>query len=162
MVELTEDLSKSQKMRKDAGKVRMDLVPAEWIIGLAEVCTMGAEKYEPWLWTKGMPRWRLIASNLRHTYAWIRGEHKDAESGLDHRLHAAWNLLVDYSYDVRRLPRDLTGDPAAQGESFTLVTPEAAENEGDNELQHLPEYGAEEFVRPRVFFFLRGASGPYE
>lgn len=103
MTELAEDLvtNGDQSKRKDAGKLRMDLVPAEWVMGLAAVSQMGAEKYAPWAWVKRvMEPWRMKASTLRHTYAWIGGEVLDAESGLDHRLHAAWNLLASYYYDV--------------------------------------------------------------
>jgi hypothetical protein len=96
-----------QSKRKDAGKLRLDLVPQEWIDGLAAVCQMGAEKYAPWAWVKNpMDQWRCEASALRHVSAWRRGEEVDAESGLDHRLHAAWNLLASYYYDLKGLNDD--------------------------------------------------------
>jgi hypothetical protein len=111
MVELAGDLSKGAKvpdqtLRKDAGKLRLDLVPPEWIEGLAAVLQMGAEKYEPWGWHKRpMQKWRMIASRRRHALASDKGEILDPESGLDHRLHAAWNLLADWYYDTHDMKR---------------------------------------------------------
>ena len=85
----------------------MDLVPAEWDEGLASVCEMGANKYAPWAWAKNpMESWRMQASALRHIAKWRKGERVDEESGLDHRLHAAWNLLADWYYDLYNMRED--------------------------------------------------------
>jgi hypothetical protein len=68
---------------------------------------MGAEKYAPWAWAKRpMERWRMLASAMRHMSKAAQGEKLDEESGLDHRLHAAWNLLADYYYDQKGVERD--------------------------------------------------------
>lgn len=104
------DPNKDQTLRKDAGKLRLDLVPGAWIEGLARVLQMGAEKYEPWGWAKRpMAHHRMVASRMRHELASDAGERLDPESGLDHRLHAAWNLLADWYYDEVGAKR--MGDP---------------------------------------------------
>jgi iron-sulfur cluster repair protein YtfE (RIC family) len=66
-----------------------DFAPA--LLDVAEVGTFGAKKYARGNWLKvdnGLERyedalWRHL---LQHG--------KDPESGLDHRAHAAWNLLA--------------------------------------------------------------------
>jgi dATP/dGTP diphosphohydrolase len=85
-------------MRWNGDKVRLDLVPAEWVMGLGEVLTFGAKKYEANLWRRGMAFSACIGSSLRHIYKWTMGEEKDPDSGLHHLLHAAVNLLFLYTY----------------------------------------------------------------
>ena len=94
----------NQNLRKDAGKVRFDLVPPEWDVGLAAVCQMGAEKYSPNGWIENpMEHWRVEASMLRHENAFRRGEKLDPESGLHHLLYVAWNALALYYYEEKGL-----------------------------------------------------------
>lgn len=96
--------------RQVTGKARVDLVPLEFVEGLAAVFEMGAKKYAPWAWARNvMPRWVMYASLIRHV-AKSRREKLDEESGLDHRLHAAWNLLVDWYYDEYGYEREVTVD----------------------------------------------------
>jgi len=99
----------------DLGKLRMDLVPEEWLIGLAEVCQYGADKYSDWAWAKNpVERHRLFAAAKRHIAAFRMGEQFDAEAKelanveLDHRVMAAWNLLADYYYDLKEEDRNGT------------------------------------------------------
>lgn len=91
-------------------KLRVDLVPLRFIEGLAEPFAYGAKKYEPWGWLKHpMSRWIMKGSARRHV---IKSDYEliDDESGIDHRLHAAWNLLVDWYYDVEGIEREATND----------------------------------------------------
>jgi hypothetical protein len=91
----------------DTGKLRMDLIPPEWDEGLAQVLQMGAEKYAPNAWIENpMESWRVEAALMRHVAARRRGETVDAESGLDHWLHAAWNCLCLYYYELKGLTPD--------------------------------------------------------
>lgn len=81
--------------KSDKGKLRFDLLPAEWLTGLAEVATYGANKYTDNGWKKvnnGVERY--YAAALRHITAWRKGEEVDPESGLPHLIHAAWNCLA--------------------------------------------------------------------
>lgn len=71
----------------DAGKVRMDLVPGEFVYGVAAAMTYGAIKYDDWNWSKGMRVGRILAALLRHVYARLMGEAIDPESGLPHTWH---------------------------------------------------------------------------
>jgi hypothetical protein len=95
----------------DAGKLRMDLIPADSLRDLAEVYTFGAEKYEDEGWRKGISWKRIYGAVLRHLTAWFLGEDLDQESGLPHLAHACWGLmtLLNYSRNHKQLDdRSLT------------------------------------------------------
>jgi hypothetical protein len=95
-----------QTKRKDAGKLLLDLVPPEFMEGLAIPFMYGAEKYAPNLWKKNpMEQYRCLNSAQRHINSFRKGEQFDPEAlelgwEIDHRLSAAWNLLVDWYYDT--------------------------------------------------------------
>jgi hypothetical protein len=72
-----------------------DLVPfQEMTDAFVRVAEFGAHKYEPWNWSKGLPRVQLLGSLLRHAWAYLRGEERDKESGLLHTDHILWNAAV--------------------------------------------------------------------
>lgn len=74
----------------DEGKLRMDLIPAQVIEGLAKVYTDGAKKYEERNWEKGILYSKLYASTIRHLMAWWRHEDNDPEFGRSHLWNAMW------------------------------------------------------------------------
>jgi hypothetical protein len=90
-----------QTQRKDAGKLRFDLIPPEWPRELARVLSFGAAKYEDHGWEKGMEWSRMVASLQRHLNAWLSGEDFDAELGTHHLSQVAWNALALMTYQMR-------------------------------------------------------------
>ena len=84
--------------RFDAGKLRFDLIPADWETTLAEVLTRGSLKYSERNWEKGMSWSRCYAAVRRHLNAFWRGEDLDKESGLNHLAHVAWGALAILHY----------------------------------------------------------------
>lgn len=81
-----------QKLKKDAGKNRLDLVPAEWFIKDGEVLTFGISKgYASHSW-KSVEIDRYKASTLRHLFSYLNGEKIDPESGLEHLAHVRVNV----------------------------------------------------------------------
>jgi len=85
-------------LRKNDGKLRMDLVPMSSLRALARVLGKGCDKYEDNNWRRGM-KWSIVqASLLRHLMLWIDGEDIDKESGLNHMDHVAANVafLLEY------------------------------------------------------------------
>lgn len=85
-------------VKLDQGKNRIGLMvngfaAALWQVG--EVATFGANKYTPGGWRtveNGAERYKDAA--YRHLLAVELGEAVDAESGLPHLAHAAWNILA--------------------------------------------------------------------
>jgi dATP/dGTP diphosphohydrolase len=93
----------SEGLRYDEGKLRMDLLPHEWVVGLAEVLTAGAKKYADRNWELGMKWSKVWAPALRHMFKFMKGERYDADDGVHHLFHAAWGLLALASYDLRQI-----------------------------------------------------------
>ena len=93
-------------LRYDTGKVRLELLPPEWIWGLGQVTTAGAMKYEPRNWEKGMAWSKVLGPMLRHTYKWMAGEMYDEETGCHHLAMVAWNALALMSYQIKIVGQD--------------------------------------------------------
>lgn len=78
-----------------------DLVPfQEMTDAYVRVAEFGAKKYEPWNWSKGLSRVQILGSLLRHTFAYLRGEETDKDSGLSHTDHIIWNAVA-LTHNVR-------------------------------------------------------------
>lgn len=81
---------------------RQDLIDPWFLQELGLVCGFGAKKYSDDNWRRGYS-WKLsIGAMLRHTYAWLRGEHEDPESGLSHLAHVAWHCMVLFTFNRKR------------------------------------------------------------
>lgn len=98
-------------LRFNGGKIRVDLIPWEWIYGLANLLTIGSVKYAPRNWEKGLSWSDTMASLKRHLLAWERGEDYDPETKSHHMVSVAWNALVLFSMQLRGIgkkdfPRD--------------------------------------------------------
>lgn len=107
----------SGAQREKLNALPYDLVPfKEMTDAYVRVAEFGAKKYAPWNWSKGLSRVQLIGSLLRHTFAYLRGEERDGDSGLLHTDHILWNAValahnVHHNLeDGRRVepPRDYT------------------------------------------------------
>ena len=74
-------------------KCPLEMIPPQYIEGIAEVLKYGASKYAPNNWMRGMS-WETVAGGiLRHITAFRRGEELDPETGLPHLHHAACGLM---------------------------------------------------------------------
>lgn len=82
----------------DNGKPPMGLVHPDFIEGVATVLGFGAEKYGKYNWTEGIEYDRLYDALQRHMNAWYKGEDIDPESGENHLLHAACELMFLYCF----------------------------------------------------------------
>jgi hypothetical protein len=89
-------------VREVAERYNEGKVPLSYILhlpnfmqGLSRVYQYGAAKYSDFNWKKGnKPDTEYLDSALRHIFSWTNGEEYDKESGLNHLLHAAWNLIT--------------------------------------------------------------------
>lgn len=89
-------LDKAQKF--DQEKVRLELVDALAVEGLASVLTFGAKKYAANNWRNGLEYTRIIGALKRHLSAIEKGEDIDPESGLPHvdHLGCCWMFLSNF------------------------------------------------------------------
>lgn len=98
--------------RDDHGKTRWELMAWDALEQVARVSTMGAKKYAPRNWEKGMLYSRVIGSMHRHYIRWwVYGEKVDEESGLPHLAHMAWNALAILTYELRGMGGKLVKNP---------------------------------------------------
>ena len=75
-------------VKADLGKPPMHLLDPYALEEVSKVLAFGAAKYELHNWRKGIKLSRLLSAMLRHTFAFLRGEDIDKESGLPHMAHA--------------------------------------------------------------------------
>ena len=80
-------------VKKDTGKVQVELLSPMWLMGVGQVLTFGASKYHAHNWRYGLKRSRLLGACLRHVFAYLGGEDKDPETGLLHLYHASCCLM---------------------------------------------------------------------
>lgn len=89
------EAASSGAMREKLTFLSYDLIPYQELSeAYARVAEHGAVKYAPWNWSKGLPRVQLLGSLLRHTFAYLRGEERDKDSGLLHTDHILWNAVA--------------------------------------------------------------------
>lgn len=93
-----------------AGKGRYDLIPATPIHRLALHYELGAKKYEPRGWEKGLPLARFIDSAERHM-----NRFKDGDRSEDHLAAVLWNIAgyIETEQRIRdgKLPETLRDVP---------------------------------------------------
>ena len=109
----------SEGRKDDSAKPRMDLIPPELLLGVADVLTYGAAKYAPRNWEKGMSWGRVFGAMMRHMWAWWAGQRVDPESGLPHLHHAACCVAFLMAYEARGSGTD-DRHMAALGERATI------------------------------------------
>lgn len=73
---------------KTEGKGAYHLLPQYPIRRVAEIYRLGAQKYSPFNWMKGLPLSRLLDSAMRHTAQFAEGMEDE-----DHLHMAIWNLM---------------------------------------------------------------------
>lgn len=90
--------------KKDAGKPRMDLVPARADLAMGKIFGFGAEKYDEGdsiygnNWRQGMRWGRVIASLKRHIAKFELGEDYDDETGELHMAHVLCNAAMLHEF----------------------------------------------------------------
>lgn len=144
----------------DAGKLRVGLMFADFACALeavAAVTTFGAQKYTA-------SGWRIVPDGVarytdalhRHLLAHHAGEITDAESGLPHLAHAAWNALAVLELSgARAVPRCPTCNAAvAVTVTFDPRVSKGTCGECGREMLHVHSAG----VTPDD---LRAVLGPY-
>lgn len=87
-------------LKYDADKPRMDLLDPEFLEGVAQVLTFGANKYSANNWRSGIAYSRLIAAAYRHLGAINKGQDLDPETHLQHAYHAACCMMF-LSYMIK-------------------------------------------------------------
>lgn len=107
--------SPATAIKHDSNKLRMDLIPPEAELALAEILTYGANKYADRNWEKGFEggpqaNWdRIYGALRRHLLMYLLGERLDQESGKPHLWHALCCMAFLVTYEVRGMLPELPG-----------------------------------------------------
>ena len=88
--------------RLNEGKLRWDLMPYLAMCEVVKVFTLGANKYDPWNWYRGMNYSVSFASGTRHRIGWWMGEDLDKESGLNHLSHSIANDMINLTFALEK------------------------------------------------------------
>ncbi len=91
-------------------KLRMDLIPAEAIIALAEVLTKGAVKHGERDWEKNTTLDDHFAAAQRHLWKLWKGEVIDPEFGFPHVWHAFCRLAMYITLQERQSAKVIWDD----------------------------------------------------
>lgn len=100
------DKDAARGKRYDAGKLGLHLLPVVALEQVALVLDYGQRKYStPEYdatdnWRRGLSFRSTVGSLLRHSFAFLRGEDRDPESGLLHMAHVAANALFLIYFSV--------------------------------------------------------------
>lgn len=86
-INITGDQVKGLGTKYDQDKSRVDLLDPDFLEDVGRVMGFGAQKYAEDNWRGGISIRRLIGAALRHTFALLRGDDLDAETGLSHAAH---------------------------------------------------------------------------
>jgi len=87
--------------KNDQAKPRMELLDPDYMLGVAQVLTFGAEKYDAYNWQKADKEGieRIKGAMLRHQMAYMNGEVCDPETGLNHMYHIGCNAMFLAYFD---------------------------------------------------------------
>jgi len=96
----------SKGKKESDGKLRVDLIPPEVELALAEVLTYGAMKYGDNNWKKGIEYSKIYGALRRHLLAWRQNDIVDNESGLPHLWHAFTELAFLEWYEINGYAED--------------------------------------------------------
>lgn len=93
-------------LRFNGGKRDFTLIPPDALAYLADLFTIGAKKYAPRNWERGMKYSNIMTSLERHWFAFKSGEDHDPESKLYHMVHVVWNAMALLTYQLRGIGED--------------------------------------------------------
>lgn len=93
-------------LRYDNEKDEWHLLPWDTLSYLVRHYMVGAKKYAPRNWEKGMDYSRCFNSLMRHLTKWWGGEDIDEETGSYHLIAVFWNAGALLTYKIRGIGKD--------------------------------------------------------
>lgn len=93
-------------LRYTGGKRRVDLVPPDAILALADLMTVNGHKYPDRNWEKGMDYSMILGSMERHMLELKSGVDIDHTDNQHHAIKVMWNAMVLYCYWNRKVGND--------------------------------------------------------
>jgi hypothetical protein len=94
-------------IKHDQGKADLSILSVHGLSQIALALQFGAKKYNRYNYLEtGFKYTRLSSAALRHLYAWVWGEDKDAESGLSHLAHAGACIVMLIDHGAHNIGED--------------------------------------------------------
>lgn len=121
-------------IRFTSGKTRVDLVPPDAIMALADLMTANSHKYPDRNWELGMEYSKVLASMERHLLKLKAGEDIDPTDNQPNAIKVMWNAMALFCYWHRGVgtddrykvpmpgPRPLPADASATAAAERLAT----------------------------------------
>ncbi|MCB0512607.1 MAG: hypothetical protein KDC72_08660 [Bacteroidetes bacterium] len=113
---LSTDILKSEGVKYDDDKIRLELLPPELLFAVGQILTFGANKYADRNWELGMKWSRVFGAAMRHLWCWWGGKlptttnfvfgDLDTETKFSHLWHAACCIAFLISYEERKTGED--------------------------------------------------------
>lgn len=103
---LKEIKERTQGVKNDTNKPRMELLSHVAMLEIAKVMGFGAAKYSSDNWRSGFAWRRLIGAAMRHLSAYSDGEDKDPESGISHLAHVGCCIMFLLEHEIKGLGTD--------------------------------------------------------
>jgi hypothetical protein len=129
----------SQGKKFDQGKPSISNIPAEFILGVANVFNFGAQKYGRHNYRQGLAHSRCLDAAARHLLAIMNGEDIDPESGLPHVYHLGCSVAM---YDWNRVHHpeldDRYKEPIAPNDPLSIGYPSPPPPPSNNYWNRIP------------------------
>ena len=89
-----ETVSVTGSKRLNSGKPEVSQLDPIFVLELAELMTISAEKYGKYNWALGQNYTTAFDSCMRHLLQFMAGEDRDKESSRNHLIYAAANIMI--------------------------------------------------------------------
>lgn len=103
-------------VKHDQDKIKLELIPPEFIFAVGDILTFGAKKYADRNWEKGMKWSRVFGALMRHMWSWWGGKGPtsvnfalgtlDPETQRSHLWHAGCCIAFLITYEERGVGED--------------------------------------------------------
>ena len=98
--------AKKKAIKKDEGKIRMELLSVPALRAIAEVLGDGAIKYAEHNWRNGFKWSRLYGAAMRHLTSHMNGEDLDPETNRSHLAHLGCCIMFLLEHEINNLGED--------------------------------------------------------
>lgn len=103
---MNEQKQEAGGIKHDDLKNPLDLLSPFAIEEVGKVLSFGKRKYAARNWEKGIAFTRILGAILRHTFAYMRGETHDPETGLSHMAHVMCEAMFILHFEKTKPDMD--------------------------------------------------------
>src|SRR5262245_1426682 len=121
-------------LKADDGKLPWELMPEDALEEIVRVLALGAKKYAPRNWEKGIKHSRLYGTMRLHLKAWWQdGQNTDPETNLRTLAHLACEVLFALAFEARGMGKDWDDRPTRIRPTLSELAAETGEDPDDED-----------------------------